>query len=150
MTVSFRGKAASTVGDLVSELGVMRSGVSCETEPPDRPLHYFAPAYGALRAPRVDHAARDMTRGQPRLEAGDVGRGEICHCFFGPADARGLSYVTWIHVLPSAIAGQLRSLRLRVSEPSLWYLPFEDRRQELVNLVTGNRYNPSTFRGVRH
>lgn len=150
VTVSFRGKAASTVADLVRALGVMRSGVSCESEPPDSPLHYFAPAYGALRAPRVDHAARDMTRGQPRLEAGEVGRGEICHCFFGPTDALGLSYVTWIQVLPSAIASQLRSLRLGVFEPSLWYLPFEERPQELVNVLTGNRYDRSTFRGVRH
>lgn len=150
VTVRFRGKAASKVLDLVNALGVMRSGVSCEPAPPDSPLHYFAPAYGALRAPRVDHAARDMTRGQPRLEAGDVGRGEICHCFFGPDDAHALSYVTWMQVLPSSIGSQLRSLRLRTSEPSLWYIPFEDRGHELANILTGNRYEPSSFRGVRH
>lgn len=148
--VRFKGGLAAKVADLIGTLGVMRSGASCEQAPSSSPLHYFTPAYGALRAPRVDHSARDMTRAQPLLEPGSAGRGEVFHCFFGPEEARKLGYATWIQVLPSAVGNQLRSLRLTTEAPSLWYIPFEDRGHELVNLVTGNRYDPATFRGVRH
>jgi hypothetical protein len=148
--VGFCGRKAATVADLIARLGVTRPASAVESEPLDAPLCYYAPAYGALRAPRVDHAARDMTRAQPRLEPGETGKGELFTCFFGPDDARRMAYVTWIQVLPSAVAHQLRSLRLAPGEPALWYLPFEEREREIVNLVTGARYERALFRGLRH
>jgi hypothetical protein len=148
--VGYCGKQATTVAELIARLGVTRATTVVEAEPLDAPLCYYAPAYGALRAPRVDHAARDMTRAQPRLEPGETGGGEVFTCFFGPEDARRLAYVTWIQVLPSAVAHQLRSLRLTPGAPALWYLPFEERERELVNLVTGARYERASFRGLRH
>lgn len=148
--LGYCGKQATTVADLIARLGVTRATSVVEPEPLDAPLCYYAPAYGALRAPRVDHAARDMTRTQPRLEPGEAREGELFTCFFGPDDARRLTYVTWIQVLPSAVAHQLRSLRVAPGDPALWYLPFEERERELVNLVTGARYERAAFRGLRH
>lgn len=149
--VRFQGREATQVKDLITQLGVMRPPNQSEPEPPEAPLVYYVPAYGSLRAPRIDHAARDMTRAQPHLEPIPTAEaGEVFHCFFDPDDARALAYVSWIQILPSSMGHQLRSLRLEAGEPALWYIPFEQRGRELTNLITGLRYDRSSFRGVRH
>jgi predicted RNA-binding Zn-ribbon protein involved in translation (DUF1610 family) len=149
--VRFVGQEASSVADLAGRLGVSRPQCTAKAAPPGSPLHYYVAAYGAMRAPRLDHAARDMTRFQPLLEPRPASpAGEVFHCFLGPQDARKLAYAAWIQVLPSSVAVRLRSLRVEPGEPSLWYLPFEERKRELVNLVTGLRYERSTFKGLRH
>jgi hypothetical protein len=151
VSVRYAGKWARTALDLVNELGVLRPPSDAPQAPPHSPLAYYVPAYGAMRAPRVDHAARDMTRHQPLLEQGEIGAGELYTCFFGPEDARKLAYVTWMQVLPGTVPHRIRSLRiLPADEPRLWYVPFEDAGRELVNLLTGVRYDKAAFRGVRH
>jgi DNA-directed RNA polymerase subunit RPC12/RpoP len=148
--VRFRGRRATRVMDIVNQLGVMRGVTKTTTEMPASPLHYYVSAYGSLRAPRVDHAARDMSRLQPMFEAGPGGEGDWYHCFFDVEDAKDMAYATWIQLLPSAVGHQIQSLRITVGEPQLWYVPFESRGRELINLVTGAAYDRSTFRGVSH
>ena len=41
-------------------------------------------------------------------------------------------------------------MRMTTGQEQLWYVPFQARGRELVNLVTGLRYDRSSFRGVRH
>jgi len=149
--VSYGGKQAQVANDLITELGVLRPPSQAPQSLPNSPLTYFAPAYGAMRAPRVDHAARDMTRHQPLLEPGEPGAGELYNCFFSPEDARRLAYATFILILPGTVPRKLRSLRvIPAGDPTLWYVPFEDSGREVVNLLTGVRYDKSAFRGVRH
>jgi len=150
VSLRYAGKPAGRVRDIRDVLGVLQPPGQLPAEPADGPLTYFVPAYGALQAPRVDHAARDMTRLQPLLQQGEQGRGELFHCFFGPEDARALAYVTWILILPGTVPHRLRSLRIQPGDPALWYVPFRDHGRELVNLLTGLRYDRATFRGVRH
>jgi hypothetical protein len=148
--VRYGGREARQVKDLRNQLGVMRPRAELPTAPPDAPLCYYVPAFGAARAPRLDYAARDMTRLQPVLEAGEQGEGELFTCFYSPEDALRLAYVTWIPILPGVVIPRLRSLRVETGTPALWYVPFDDRGRELSNLLTGFRYDRSTFRGVRH
>lgn len=148
--VQFCGKKATRVLDLVNQLGVMRGTGKAVSAEPHSQLHYFVSAYGSLKAPRIDHAARDLTRAQPALTAADRGDGDRYRCFFEAEDAREMAYATWMQVLPSAVPHQLRSLRLKPGEPSLWYVPFEMRGRLLANLVTENAYERATFRGVSH
>jgi hypothetical protein len=148
--ISYGGQPATTVGDLTGTLGVLRSPSNLPKALPNAPLGYFVPAYGALRAPRLDHAARDMTRHQPELVPFDQAEGERFTCFFGEEDAVRLAYATWIQIVPGAAPTRLRSLRVHVQQAALWYVPFDDRGRELVNLLTGFRYDWAAFRGVRH
>jgi len=151
VNVSYGGKQASVALDMINVLGVLRPPSEAPQAPPNAQLSYFTPAYGAMRAPRVDHAARDMTRHQPLLEQGEPGAGELYNCFFSPDDALALAYATWILVLPGTVPQRLRSLRISaVGEQRLWYVPFEDAGRELINLLTGVRYDKAAFRGVRH
>jgi LSD1 subclass zinc finger protein len=120
---------------------------------PDAPPCYFAPAFGNLRAPRVEHAARDLTRLQLPLQPGPPpasGSAELFHCFFSEQDARALAYPTLMALLPSISLQELRTLRVKSGAAELWYLPFDRRGRELVNLVTGGAYDLATFSGVRH
>lgn len=148
--LGYAGKQASKAGDLITALGVLRP--PGEAPPPDAPLCYYTPAFGAMHAPRVDHAARDLTRSQPVLEAGEPGAGELYNCFYGEDDALRLGYATWILVVPGTVPHRLRSLRVQAGAPRLWYIPFDQDAggRELVNLVTGVRYDRAAFRGVRH
>lgn len=149
--VGYSGNLATRVADLTGVLGVLRPPSQLTKSPPESALCYYAPAYGAMKLPRIDHAARDMTRHQPVLAAADpVGEGERFNCFFGSGDAVQLAYVTWMQVLTAVVVPKLRSLRIETGAPSLWYVPFDDRGRELVNLLTGLRYDWAAFRGVRH
>lgn len=163
VTLRYAGKRARRVLDLRNVLGVLPPPATLPTRAPGDALGYFVPAYGAPTMPRVDHAARDMTRLQPLLrplrgsdeEQGHPDRsprprGEVYHCFYGPKDAEALAYVTWILILPGTVPHRLRSLRVQTGEAALWYVPFEDRGRELRNLLTGLRYDRSAFRGVKH
>jgi len=148
--LSYGGRKATRVGDVRNVLGVITPPMELPRAPAGGQLRYFVSAYGAMRAPKIDHAARDMTRLQPSLKSGATGGGELYHCFFSQDDARDLAYITWIALLPGVVPHRLRSLRIRPGEPQLWYVPFEDRGRELTNMLTGLRYDKSTFRGVRH
>lgn len=149
--VTYGGQRAQVANNLTTALGVLRPPSQAPQSPPNSQLTYFAPAYGAMRAPRVDHAARDMTRHQPLLEPGEPGAGELYNCFFSPEDALRLAYATFILILPGTVPRMLRSLRvITAGDPELWYVPFEDAGRELMNLLTGVRYDKSAFRGVRH
>jgi hypothetical protein len=53
-------------------------------------------------------------------------------------------------LLPSISLQELRTLRVKPGAAELWYLPFDRRGRELVNLVTGGAYDLATFSGVRH
>ena len=55
-----------------------------------------------------------------------------------------------IGLLPGTAVKALRSLRIEVGPAALWYVPFDNRGRELVNLLTGVRYDWAAFRGVRH
>jgi DNA-directed RNA polymerase subunit RPC12/RpoP len=151
--LSYGGRQATTVADLTGVLGVLRPPVEHPKAAPGDRLTYFVPAYGAMKMPRVDHAARDMTRHQPALEpVSPPEEGELFHCFYSPDDARRLAYVTWMLILPGVVIPRLRSLRISIPNDAaaLWYVPFDDRGREIVNLLTGLRYDWSAFRGVRH
>jgi Zn finger protein HypA/HybF involved in hydrogenase expression len=150
--VSYRGSEAATVGALRALLGITRAPGETPSAPESSPLGYYAPAFGALKAPRLDFAARDMTRTQPRLEPFvPVKEGsEVYNCFYDPVDAQRLAYTTWIGLLPGTAVKALRSLRIDVGPAALWYVPFDNRGRELVNLLTGIRYDWAAFRGVRH
>jgi hypothetical protein len=148
--VRYGGKEAKKAGDLRNLLGVLAPPTELPKAPAENLLGFFVPAFGALKAPRMDFAARDMTRMQPLLIQGGKGKGEIYTCFLSMEDARSLAYVTWIGILPGVVIPKLRSLRISTSEMRLWYIPFEDRGRELVNLLTGIRYDKATFRGVHH
>ncbi len=146
----YGGKEATRVADIRNVLGIMRPGSTLPTAEADHPLGLYVPAFGAIKAPRMDYAARDMTRLQPKLVAGPKGEGELFTCFFGPEDAQQLAYVSWIPILPGVVLQRLRSLRVETTAPELWYIPFEDHGRELENLLTGMRYDWTAFRGVRH
>jgi hypothetical protein len=148
--ISYAGKQAERVADLTNVLGVLRSPSELPKAGPEQRLSYFVPAYGAMRAPRVDHAARDMTRHQPLMEAGAAGQGEVYNCFFSPEDGRRMAYATWIQILPGTVVHRIRSLRIGTGTARLWYVPFDSSGRELVNLLTGIRYDWAAFRGVRH
>ena len=148
--ISYGGRKALKVGDVRNVLGVIAPPMELPRAPAAGQLRYFVSAYGAMRAPKVDNAARDMTRLQPSLKSGAIAGGELYHCFFSQDDARDLAYITWITVLPGVVPHRLRSLRIRAGEPQLWYVPFESKGRELVNLLTGLRYDRDSFRGVRH
>ncbi|MCA9668228.1 MAG: hypothetical protein KC503_21695 [Myxococcales bacterium] len=151
--VDYGGRSGRVVGDLAAQLGVPRLvGDGVPMAPADAPLCYFAPAYGAMRAPRLDFAARDLTRVQPSLSPlAGAAAGDRYRCFFDADDARRLCYVTWINLLPgTSIDKRVRSLRASGGDVTLWYVPFAERGRELVNLITGLRYDRSAFRGVRH
>jgi len=150
--VRYFGKQAARVADLNNVLGVIPARGNAARAEPDAPLCYFTPAFGALRAPRVDHAARDLTRYQPALTATEPGAGEIYNCFFNEQDARQLGYVTWILLVPAALPHRLRSIRVETTATELWYVPFDQDPggRELVNLVTDVRHERAAFRGVRH
>lgn len=148
--LSYDRRRVATVDELHALLGTRRASLPANAQPGAAPLCYYAPAYGALRAPRVDHAARDLTRLQPRLEAGEHEAGETFHCFYAPDDARRLAYATWVQLLPGADARRIRSLRVRSAAVELWYLPFGKRERELRCLLSGRSYERSSFRGVGH
>jgi hypothetical protein len=148
--VSYTGRVAKRVADLHDVLGMLRPPGQVVKAPPGAPLCYYAPAFGAMRAPRVDHAARDLTRYQPLLEPGEPGRGELYNCFYSEEDARALSYVTLIQVIQVTVIPRIRSLRVKTGEATLWYVPFDQSGRELVNLLTNMRYERAAFRGVRH
>lgn len=147
--LSYCERPATQAKDVRLVLGVTVVA-QAPTAAPDAPLCYFIPAYGALRAPRLDYAARDLTRLQPLLERGSYQSGEAFACFFGPDDAERLAYVTWLQLLPGGVPRRLASLRIKTGEVSLWYVPFADRGRELTNLLTGMRYDRTAFRGVGH
>jgi len=152
-TVRYDGREARTCGDLRSVLGITPpplGGSAYTAELADSPLVYYAPAYGALKAPRLDFVARDLTRAQPRLEAGTGEGGELWGCFFAPDDAIRLGYVTMIPLLPGTVVKRIRSLRIVTGATELWYLPFLERGRELECALIGTRYEASAFRGVRH
>jgi hypothetical protein len=150
--VNYRDREASTVGELRALLGITRAPGETPSAPESSRLGYYAPAFGALKAPRLDFAARDMTRTQPRLEPFVPTRegSEVYNCFYDPVDAQRLAYTTWIGLLPGTAVKALRSLRIEVGPAALWYVPFDNRGRELVNLLTGIRYDWAAFRGVRH
>lgn len=149
-TLVYGGRKVRRAGDVRNVLGVITPPGELPRAPAGAPLCYYVSAYGNMRAPRVDHAARDMTRVQPALKPGPAGEGDLYHCFYGAQDARQLSYITWINIMPGVVPHRLRSLRVQPGEPELWYVPFDSRGRELVSLVTGLRYDKSAFRGVRH
>jgi len=146
----YGGRLAHRVADLRNMLGVMLPPFDRPRASPDSQLHYYVAAYGAMRAPRLDHAARDMTRIQPLLKRAPRARGELYHCFFSGEDARTLGYATLIQILPGVVPHRIRSLRIQAGAARLWYVPFAGHSRELVNMVTGVRYDRSAFRVVRH
>lgn len=147
----YGGKLARRVLDLRNVLGVLRPPFEVPREPPEAPLSFFAAAFGSLRAPRIDHAARDMTRIQPRLKTSPPPSGsELYQCFFSAEDAQRLAYTTFIQILPGVVPHRLRSLRITTGPPALWYIPFAETGRELRNLTTGVRYDRMAFRGLRH
>jgi hypothetical protein len=148
--VSYSGRKATRHADLTAVLGALKPRSELLSTPPDAPLCYFAPAYGAMHAPRIDHAARDMTRYQPVLEVGQPSAGEVYNCFFSADDASRMAYATWIMVITAVVVPKLRSIRVQSGAPALWYVPFESTGRELVNLLTGFAYDRIAFRGVRH
>lgn len=148
--LQYRGDPARTVGDMQAVLGIHGHRDAERSSHSDAPLSYYTPAYGAMRGPRIDYAARDMTLWQPRLDAGEFAKGEVFHCFYGPDDARRLAYVAWLQILPGCVARWLKSLRVDPEQVQLWYVPFVDRGRELTNLLTGISYDRSAFRGVGH
>jgi hypothetical protein len=145
--VRFTDRLATKGIDMRNTLGIFSPGQLAE---PQAPLCYYAPAYGALKAPRLDFAARDMTRLQPRLEAGPYQQGDDFGCFLGPDDARRLAYVVWMQQLNISAPRKLASLRVETGDITLWYVPFADGGRELKNLLTGMRYDRVVFRGVGH
>ncbi|MBW2736088.1 MAG: hypothetical protein JRH20_27195 [Deltaproteobacteria bacterium] len=147
-TLHMAAKTSRCVGDLRNALGV-RSLSGEGGSDPDDALCYFVPAYGAMRAPRLDFAARDLTRMLPRLRAGRYTGGDNFACFFGPDDARRLGYVVWLQIL-SGTPRRIASLRVETGDVALWYVPFADLGRELHNLLTGARYDRAAFRGVSH
>lgn len=148
--ITFKARRLQRADEVHSALGVPRvDGMPAPR--PDAPPCYFAPAFGALRAPRIEHAARDMTRLQIDLQPTTrPGTGELFHCFFSDDDARGLAYGTWLAVLPTLTAPEVRTLRVQPGPAELWFVPFERRGRELVNQVFGGAYDVATFSGVRH
>ncbi|MFH1131802.1 MAG: hypothetical protein V1754_10730 [Pseudomonadota bacterium] len=148
--VSYGGKLANKVQDIRNVLGILGPPGELPTAPPGAPLSYFVPAYGALRSPKPDFAARDMIRLQPRLEAGPGMTGQIFNCFLGPEDAERMAYAVWLQILPGIVPRKIRSLRIKTGKAALWYLPFREKGRELINLMTGLRYDRAVFRGVEH
>ena len=146
----YGGRLAHRAVDLRNVLGVIRAPIKHPRAAPDDQLCYYVAAFGALRAPRVDHAARDMTMAQPLLKRGERGRGEKYHCFFSADDAQRLGYTTLIRIITGTVPHRLRSMRVQAGVPRLWYMPFQARSHELANLVTGRRYDRGAFRGIRH
>jgi len=149
VSLRYEGREASRIADLRQVLGLHVPPGELPVADPGSPLCYYVPAYGALKAPRMDVAARDLTRRQPLLEAADRGPGELYTCFLGADDARRLGYATFLQLLPP-VARRLQSLRLSTGAVSLWYLPFAQGDRELENLLTGQPYDRAIFRGVRH
>ena len=141
------GRQADTVGSLSATLGGMQQVRGGDAQ---QPLSYFVPAYGSMQAPRLDHAARDLTMMQPALaEAGASTSGRALSCFLGPDDAKELAYAVWIQFLPAMVRlRKVQSLRVYPTETQLWYVPFADAGRELLNLVTHRRYDRRTFRGL--
>jgi hypothetical protein len=152
--VSYAGRQALTVSDLIEVLGVLRPPLDMPRAAGDSPLCYYVAAFGGMQLPRIDHSARDMTRFQPQLEAlispAEHGLEECFNCFFTAEDAQRLAYVSWIQIVPGTVVHRLRSLRIHTGQARLWYVPFEHAGRELVNLLTGLRYDWAVFRGVRH
>lgn len=148
--VQYCGRPAATVGQMRKVLGIRPPRLPGDVGAADSesPLHYYVPAFGALRAPRIDVAGRDLTRAQPRLDAVDPVDGAVVSCFYAPEDAERLSYVVWLQILAGAVPRRLRSLRIRTGEVALWYLPFAATQRELRSLVSGMRYDRAVFRGV--
>ena len=149
--VGFCGQQARSVAGLGGVLNVHWR--SAGPQPPraggESPLSYFVPAYGAYRAPRLDPAARDMTRIQPPLKDGGYREGAAFSAFFAPEDAMALGHVVFLHLLLGT-PRRLASLRVRAEAPSLWYVAFEQRGRELVSTLTGARYERAIFRGIGH
>jgi tRNA threonylcarbamoyladenosine modification (KEOPS) complex Pcc1 subunit len=143
-------KTIRTVGELRSKLGIRPLPADVGAGADAGKLAYFVAAYGALRAPRLDHAARDLTRLQPELTVGEYQKGEEFRCFYAPSDAHELAYASWLQLIPGAIGKRLRSLRVQVGLTELWYLPFGAKGRELRSLTSGRRYERSAFRGVGH
>ena len=150
VTLDYLDRRARNVSDAREVLGVLRPPGDAPGAEPDDALGYFVPAYGALKAPRLDAAARDMTRLQPLLERGELSSGDVFHCFYDPDDARKLAYVVWMQILPVSVWRPLASLRIQPGPVHLWYIPFAHRSRELVNRVTGVRYDRMSFRGLEH
>ena len=153
VAVGYAGRTASRVADMTGVLGVLKVHGEAPREAPDAPLRFYVPAFGAMRAPRVDHAARDLTRFQPLIEPTEpASGGEVYNCFLGEDDARSLAYITWIQVITATVVPRIRSLRIETGAAGLWYVPFDQDPggRELVNLLTGVRYDRTVFRGVRH
>lgn len=150
VALDYCDRRAESVVDARDVLGVMRPPGEAPCAELDDALGYFVPAYGAMQAPKLDAAARDMTRLQPRLERGELSSGELFHCFYDPDDARKLAYVVWMQVLPVSLWRRLASLRIHPGPVHLWYIPFARRSRELVNRVTGARYDRMAFRGLEH
>ena len=146
----YGGKLAHRVADLRNVLGVMRPIADYPRAAPDDQLCYYVAAYGSLMAPRVDHAARDLTMAQPLLKHGAPGPGEQFHCFFSAEDARRLGYVTLLRVITGTVPHRIRSMRLETRGAKLWYIPFQSKGRELTNLLTGRRYDRDAFRGLGH
>ena len=150
VALSYASKVASKVKDLVEVLGVLRPPGNTPMADPNDPLTFYVPAYGSMRVPRLDHAARDLTRVQPLLKQAPTGQGELFNCFYTAEDAAKLSYASWIQILPGTVLYRLRSLRTQTNNATLWYLPFDRKSRELISLVTGISYEKSSFRGVCH
>jgi len=144
------GRTARQSVDVRNVLGVHCPRGDVPGAPPEAPLCYFVPAYGSMRAPRLDYAARDMTRHQPLLAPSDYAKGETYNCFFGPDDASRLGYVVMLGLLPGASSQRASAMRVRTGAVALWYVPFTDQGRELRNLLTGQSYDRTAFRGVGH
>ncbi|MCK5800100.1 MAG: hypothetical protein KAI47_23075, partial [Deltaproteobacteria bacterium] len=148
--VSYAGQRASEVLHAHTLLNISRPPGGLPGAPANDPLSYFVPAYGSMRAPRLDFAARDLNRLQPLLERGHYESGKFFSCFLGPEDALKLAYVVWLQIIPGALPKRLASLRVETGAVELWYVPFADQKRELTNLLTGMRYDRRVFRGVGH
>ncbi|MCB9556985.1 MAG: hypothetical protein H6707_12835 [Deltaproteobacteria bacterium] len=152
-SVSFSGQTADKSIDLYQRLGALRPP---HTEVSDGPLHYYTPAFGALRAPRLDPAARALTLRQivPHPLAGlpqHSTQRQRFQCFFGASDAARMGYAIWLSILPTAAWRRARTLRVQTSAPQLWYLPFcGDGNRELRCLLTGQQFDRQVFRGLAH
>lgn len=148
--INYCGHQATQVKDLFSMLNVMRPPKTVATEDPNAPLSYYVPAYGAFKAPRLDFAARDLTRIQPKLMRGKFTNGDDFSAYYRPQDAAALAYVVWIQLIGGAVAKKMSSLRVQTKAIDLWYVPFSDQGRELTNLLTARRYDRSVFRGIAH
>jgi hypothetical protein len=150
--VTFKARPVERAEQVTAALGVKPPPGRSLADPAAAPC-YYTPAYGAMLAPRVEHAARDMTRAQQVLAPAAAPKRaarELYHCFYSARDAQNLAYAAWLALLPSMAVQELRTLRIRPGGAELWFVPFQRRGRELVNLVNGGTYDVTTFSGVRH